>query len=90
MTIFLDVPSLEKLKGKRRRLQNLTPVRGASPGISYKLQIENGKGGRRCIIATQEWKICDMENENFVSRQWKCAIDRFSQSTQVNLGKQQK
>ena len=43
--------------------QNKTSIRGASPGISYKLWDQNAIGGRIWYIATQEQKICDMEIE---------------------------
>ena len=41
--------------------QNKTSIRGAGPGISYKLWNKDATGGWSLYVATQEWKICDME-----------------------------
>ena len=60
---FLDVSLFEKLIWKSRRPQDKTSIRGASPGISYKLRNKVAIGGRGWNIATQERKICDVEIE---------------------------
>ena len=45
------------------RPQDKTSIRGASPGILYKLRNKDSIGGRSLNIATQERKICNMEIE---------------------------
>ena len=40
-----------------------TSIRGASPGISFKLRNKDAIGGRGWNIATQERKLCDVEIE---------------------------
>ena len=60
---FLDVSLFEKLIWKSCRPQDKTPIRGASPGIPYKLRNKDAIGGRGWNIATQERKICDVEIE---------------------------
>ena len=60
---FLDVSLFEKLIWKSRRPQDKTSIRGASPGIPYKLRNEDAIGGRGWNIATQERNICDVKQE---------------------------
>ena len=60
---FLDVSLFEKLIWKSHRPQNKTSIRGASPGISYKLQNKDALCGRGWNIATQERKNRDVEIE---------------------------
>ena len=60
---LLDVSLVEKLIWKSRRPQNKASIRGASPGISYKLRNKDAIGGRGWNIATQGRKICDVEIE---------------------------
>ena len=60
---FLGVSLFEKLIWKSRRPQDKTSIRGASPGIPYKLRNKDAIGGRGWNIATQERKICDVEIE---------------------------
>ena len=43
---------------------NKISIRGASPGISYKLGDKDAIGGQSSITATKERKIVDMEIEN--------------------------
>ena len=70
---FLDVSLFEKLIWKSRHPQDKTSIRGASPGISYKLRNKDAIGGRGWNIATQERKICDVEIEivTFVNDNWR-------------------
>ena len=63
MQEFLDVSLFEKVIGKSRRPQDKTSIRGASPGIPYKLRNKDAIGGRGLNIATQEQTICDVEIE---------------------------
>ena len=60
---FLDVSLFEKLIWRSRRSQDKISIRGASPGIAYKLRNKDAIGGRSWNIATQERKICDVEIE---------------------------
>ena len=60
---FHDVSLFEKLIWKSRRPQNKTSIRGASPGISYKLWKKEAIGGRGWNTGTQERNICDVETE---------------------------
>ena len=43
--------------------QNKTFIRGASPGVSYKLRDKHAVGRRWRNITTQERKVCDVEIE---------------------------
>ena len=56
-------PLFEKLTGKSPGSQNKTLIRGASPGVPYKLRDKNAIGRRRWNIISQERKVCDMEIE---------------------------
>ena len=58
---FLYISLPEKLIGKSHRPQTKTFIRGASPGISDELWDKNAMGGRRCDVAAQERKVCNME-----------------------------
>ena len=60
---FLDVSLFEKFIWKSRGPQDKTSIRGASPGISYKLRNKGAIGGRGWNIASQERKICYVEIE---------------------------
>ena len=60
---FFDVSQFEKLIWKSCRPQIKTSIRGASPGISYKLRNKDAIGWRGSNIATPERKICDVEIE---------------------------
>ena len=51
---FLDVSLFEKLIWNSCRPQDKTSIRGASPGIPYKLRNKDAIGGRGWNIATQE------------------------------------
>ena len=86
----IDVFLFEKLIWKSRRPQDKTSIRGASPGIPYKLRNKDAIGGRRWNIATLERKICDVEIDVHVCHKWKCEVDRPSRSTEVNPDMKQK
>ena len=49
--------------GKSPGPQNITFIRGARPGVSYKLRDKNAIGMRRWNISTQERKVYDVETE---------------------------
>ena len=61
---FLDVSLFEKLILKSYRPQNKTLIRGASPGLSYKLRNKDAIGERSWYIATQERPCACFEVES--------------------------
>ena len=60
---FFDVSLFDKLIWKSSLPQNETSIRGANPGISYKMWDKDARVGRSWYIASKEQKIWDMEIE---------------------------